>query len=242
MNKLSGIVLHSIKYGESSLIAYVYTNQLGRQTYMLRGVRTPSARHKAALVQPLFLLDIEAYPTRKMGSMAKAKELKIAYPLQSLSFDIRKNAMALFIGEVLYKLVREEEQNENLYKFLHTHVLLLERLEEGVSNFHLYFLAHLAQHLGFFPGNEHDTFLPYFDMHQGMFVPFKPAHAMYMDKPTSTLLSELLCCLAIDLHGIKINRGQRDVLLHQLLEYYSLHLGMKNPIRSLSVLQEIFSS
>jgi DNA repair protein RecO (recombination protein O) len=98
MNKLNGIVLHSIKYSESSLIAYVYTHQLGRQTYMLQGVRTSSARHKAALVQPLFLLEIEAYPTRKMGSMARAKEFKVAYPLQNLSSDIRKNVMALFIG------------------------------------------------------------------------------------------------------------------------------------------------
>lgn len=240
MNKLSGIVLHSIKYGETSLIAHVYTNLLGRQTYMLNGVRGSASKQRSALIQPLFLLDIEAYPSRKNSTMCKAKEFKAAYPLQSLPFDVHKNVIALFMGEVLYRLVREEEQNLPLYNFLYNHVLLLDQMEKGVSNFHLYFLAQLAKHLGFFPGNTYQQHLPYFDMRQGIFVAFKPQHFQHMNKETSALLSELLEIKPMELHNIKLCREQREMLLRSLIDYYSTHLGVKNPIRSLSVLQEVF--
>ncbi len=242
MEKLHGIVLHSIKYGDTSMIAYIYTNLHGRQTYMLNGVRGGAkCKQKASLIQPLFLLDIEAYPERKSGAICRAKEFRASTPLQSLPFDVNKNVIALFIGEVLYKLVREEEQNEALFDFLQEHILLLDELQHGVSNFHLYFLAQLAQHLGFFPGNSHEEDLPYFDMQNGVFVPFIPKHNDYMDKPTSALLGELLDANFDVLKNIKANREQRSTLLRMLLDYYCTHLGMNNPIRSLAVLEEVFS-
>ena len=241
MDKLRGIVLHSIKYGDTSLIAYIYTDLYGRQTYMLSGVHGGKSRQRASLVQPLFLLDIEAYAKRRSGAMSRAKELRASTPLQSLPFDVTKNVIALFIGEVLYKLVREEEQNEPLFNFLRRHILLLDELQQGVSNFHLYFLAQLAQHLGFFPGNSYEENLPYFDMQNGVFVPFAPRHGEYMDKSTSALLGELLNANFDDLKNVKTNREQRSALLRMLLDYYCTHLGMANPIRSLAVLEEVFS-
>ncbi|MDR2938263.1 MAG: DNA repair protein RecO, partial [Prevotellaceae bacterium] len=139
MDKLRGIVLHSIKYGDTSSIAYIYTDLHGRKTYMLNGVRGGKNKQRAALLQPLFLLDIETYPERKSGGICRAKEFRASLPLQGISCNVHKNVVALFIGEVLYKLVREEEQNEPLFDFLHKHILLLNELQTGVSNFHLYF-------------------------------------------------------------------------------------------------------
>ncbi len=241
MDKLRGIVLHSIKYGDTSLIAYIYTDLHGRQTYMLNGVRGGRGKQRASLIQPLFLLDIEAYPERRSGTICRAKEFRASTTLQSLPFDVNKNVMALFIGEVLYKLVREEEQNEALFDFLREHILFLDELQHGVSNFHLYFLAHLARHLGFFPGNSYDEDLPYFDMQNGVFVPFVPAHGESMNRATSALLGELLNTDLSELKSIKANREQRSTLLKMLLDYYCTHLGMSNPIRSLAVLEEVFA-
>ena len=49
--KARGIVLHTVKYGESSLVAYLFTDVGGRQTYMIQGVRSSRGRgNKAALV------------------------------------------------------------------------------------------------------------------------------------------------------------------------------------------------
>ncbi|MDR0712081.1 MAG: DNA repair protein RecO [Prevotellaceae bacterium] len=241
MDKLRGIVLHSIKYGESSIIAHIYTDMQGRQTYMLNGVRSATKRQKPALIQPLFLLDIEAYPARKQGAMCRMKEFRASVPLQSLPFDVHKNVIALFIGEVLYKLIREEEQNEALFAFLHKHILLLDEMQHGVPNFHLYFLAQLARHLGFFPGNAHSDEYAYFDMKNGLFVPFAPLHGVFINKPASALLGKLIIAELDDLQHIKTSREQRNLLLRKMLDYYCTHLGMANPIRSLAVLEEVFA-
>ncbi|MDR1023233.1 MAG: DNA repair protein RecO [Prevotellaceae bacterium] len=241
MVKLRGIVLHSIKYGETSVIAYIYTDLQGRQTYIINGVRGATQRRKSSLIQPLFLLDIEAYPERRRGAMCRMKEFCANVPLQSLPFDVHKSVIALFIGEVLYKLIREEEQNEALFDFLHRHILLLDEMQHGVSGFHLYFLAQLAQHLGFLPGNAHSAEYPYFDMQNGVFVPFAPQHSAFMDKPTSALLGMLIGAKLDDLQHIRASREQRNLLMRSLLDYYCTHLGMANPIRSLAVLEEVFA-
>ncbi|MDR0414871.1 MAG: DNA repair protein RecO [Prevotellaceae bacterium] len=241
MVKLRGIVLHSIKYGESSVIAYIYTDLHGRQTYMVNGVRGAKQRRRSSLIQPLFLLDIEAYPERRRGSMCRMKEFCASVPLQSLPFDVHKNVIALFIGEVLYKLIREEEQNEALFDFLHRHILLLDEMEHGVVGFHLYFLAQLARHLGFFPGNAYSEEYSYFDMKNGVFVPFAPQHGVFMDKPTSALLGEFIGATFNDLQHMRASREHRNMLMHKLLDYYCSHLGMANPIRSLAVLEEVFA-
>ena len=38
-SKTKGIVLNSIKYGESSIICRIYTAKLGLQSYLVNGVR-----------------------------------------------------------------------------------------------------------------------------------------------------------------------------------------------------------
>lgn len=41
--KARGIVLHTIKYGDSSAIAYLFTDVLGRMSYMVQGIRSKRA-------------------------------------------------------------------------------------------------------------------------------------------------------------------------------------------------------
>jgi DNA repair protein RecO (recombination protein O) len=240
-SKLRGIVLHSIKYGDTSLITHIYTDLHGRQVYLLKGIRGAAARHRSSLIQPLFLLNIEAYGGRQRGAMRYAKELQANTPLHSLPSDVRKSAIALFVGEVLYSLIREEEQNAALFDFLYRHILLLDSLQQGVANFHLYFLVQLAQHLGFWPGNTYDAGLrPYFDAESGLFAPSTPLAGAYMDKPTAALMAALLAATPDNLHHIRATREQRNLLLRMVLDYYCAHLGMANPIRSLAVLEEVF--
>ncbi|MGL4908473.1 MAG: DNA repair protein RecO [Bacteroidales bacterium] len=242
MEKVKGIILHTIKYGETSTIAYVYTNLHGRQTYLFRNARTPAARRKTPTIQPLFLLDIEAYPSRKLGAMCTAKEVRPAEVLQSLPFDVHKNVIALFLGEVLYKLVREEESNPTLFDFLYHHILWLDHIQEGIAHFHLYFLVQLARHLGFSPRNNYSDETPYFDMQNGLFVSPMAQHALCMPQHNSALLAQLNQYKIDNLAQLNIPREQRNTLLRMLLNYYATHLGMANPINSLDVLEAVFSS
>ncbi|MGL4363671.1 MAG: DNA repair protein RecO [Bacteroidales bacterium] len=241
VEKVKGIVLHTIKYGESSIIAYVYTNLHGRKTYLFRNVRTVASRRRNPVIQPLFLLDIETCHSRKLGGMSTAKEVRPSVNLQSIPFDVRKNAIALFLGEVLYKLVREEEDNPALFDFMYHHILWLDSIQESISHFHLYFLVQLARHLGFSPRSNYNDLNSYFDMQNGLFVSQKDHHALCLPKQESAYLAQLAQCGIEDLFKLNILRTQRNTLLRMLLNYYSTHLGMENPIHSLDVLEEVFS-
>ena len=54
-----GIVLHLIKYRESSVITTIYTRDFGRQSYLINAARSKKSKNKASLLQPLFLVDLD---------------------------------------------------------------------------------------------------------------------------------------------------------------------------------------
>ena len=151
--KARGVVLHTIKYGDSSMVAYLFTDLFGRMNYMIQGVHSSRGRgNKAALFQPMFLVEFEGIE-QPQARMHRMKEVRSLTPLSSLPFDVRKSTIALFMAEVLYRLVKECEPNQRLFDFVWGSVAALDALDEGVANFHLWFLTNLSRFLGFSPGN-----------------------------------------------------------------------------------------
>ena len=61
IRKTRGIVLHTTKYGESSLVVHCYTEQFGRQAFMVKGVRKSRKNNRSNLFQPLFILEFDVY-------------------------------------------------------------------------------------------------------------------------------------------------------------------------------------
>ena len=149
--KTEAIVLHTIKYGDSSVIAYMLTSLYGRQSYIVQGVGKGGARgksKKSALLQPMFPLEIVGLTSSKM-ELHRIKEVRLLEPLSALPFDIAKSTIALFMAEVIYRLVKEEQPDSELFDYVRSTVLALDSATEGVANFHLRFLAGLSRHLGF---------------------------------------------------------------------------------------------
>ena len=58
--KARGVVLSTVKYGDSGMVVQMLTDKYGRQSYMVQGVRSSRGRgSKMALFQPLFILNFE---------------------------------------------------------------------------------------------------------------------------------------------------------------------------------------
>lgn len=240
VNKLSAIVLHTLKYRDSSLLAYTYTDLFGRQTYVVNGVRCEKNKTGMACFQPLTLLEVVAYHNPKTD-LQRMKEYRLSVPLQGLSFDVHKNAMALFMGEVVYKTVREHEPNDPLFDFLHRSVLELNDIQTGASNYHLYFLAQLASYLGYAPGNDYRPELTYFDIPTGEFTPIRPKHELFFDAQQTALFGQLLDSNPAALSDINLNHRQRNVFVDNMLKFYNYHFDTLSPVRSWTVLSEVFS-
>ena len=235
-----GIVLHSIKYGESSVIATIYTRDFGRQSYMVNAARTAKSKNKASLLQPLFCVSLVAYQKHN-SELHRVKELKADLVYQSVPFEIAKSAIAIFLAEVLYKAIHEQESNPEMYDFIKSSVQYFDLIDAGSGNFHLWFLFRLAGYLGFQPQIEKAGFENWFDLKTGSVVHFQPAHPFYANKEITPVLMELASLKIQDLAGFQITRKVRDSLLSVIIDYYQLHFENLGEIKSLGVLREVFN-
>ena len=234
-----GIVLHTLKYGDTSMVAYLLTDVGGRRSYMVQGVRSRSGRgSKLALFQPMFPVEFEGLESPRQ-QMDRFKEVRAGFVLQSLPFDVRKSTMALFMAEVLYRLVRESEPNRPLFDFVWGSAEALDAMDEGVPNFHLWFLANLSRLLGFRPGNDY-TPGAWFDIREGSFTPLRPSHGEVLSADDARILHDLLECDVRYIAEIGLNRRQRVAYLDALLVYYGYHLDAIHAVQSVRILQEVF--
>ncbi len=236
--KTRGIVLRTVKYGESSLIITVYTEKFGRQSYIVNATRGIKARNKVVFMQPLFLLDLEVYH-KQNRDVQRIKEIRLADPYITIPFQITKSVQTVFLSEVLYKILQEEESNPALYMFIENSLQYFDTMEDGSVNFHIWFLSRLTEYIGVLP-YAGDLKKGWFDMQKGMIMEQKPLHTDFMNPDTSKYLLELLTLNINDLHNIKINREQRNQLLIKQLEYLHLHFQNLGHVKSFSVLKEVF--
>ncbi len=234
-----GVVLHTLKYGDSSMVVYLLTDVGGRRSYMVQGVRSRNGRgSKLALFQPMFPVEFEGLESPRQ-EMHRFKEVRAGFTLREMPFDVRKSTMALFMAEVLYRLVRECEPNATLFDFVWSSVGALDAIERGVANFHLWFLVHLCRLLGFQPGNAY-TPGAWFDIREGEYVRTRPAHTACMTQACSQLLDEMLHADVRRLEQIALSHTERTEFLNAMLVYLGYHLDAVSAVQSVRILKEVF--
>lgn len=232
----SAIVISSLKYNDKSLIVKCFTRTDGLKSYFVRDAFAKGRNNqKIGYFQPLNILEIQASHKNK-GTLEYFKEIKLAIPYQTISTDIVKTTIAIFVAEMLHYSIKEEEKNEQLYFFLETALLWLDSHDE-VANFHLVLLLEVTKFLGFYP----DTSLKahtFFEMTEGVFVPHETLTCLTENE---TSLLRRLMVLKFDSAAKAFHVSERQALLKILMDYYALHLdGFKRP-NSLDVLKEIFT-
>ena len=237
--KTRGIVLKTIKYGETSLIADIYTEERGLRKYIIGNVRSKKARIRSSLLQVISLVEMVAY-SREDRELNHIKEIQAAYVYSAVPFDVKKSAIALFMAEIVRKTIRESEENRPLFEFLFETFQYLDKTKLPVNNIHLHFLLGLSAFLGFLPGDTlHEDGAAFFDLQEGVFVTQLPAHAHYLDESTSVLLYKLLQSDRHSCSEIGMTTPERRNLLRHLLDYYRLHIDYLPEIHSHQVLQEV---
>lgn len=223
--------MHYLKYAESSIIATLYTERYGRQSFIINSVRKSKPKFPASFFLPLSLLEIDMY--YKSGrDLQRIRDINSLQHFHSLPFQIKKSTIALFISELLYKSLKEEEANPRLFEFLINAIQLLDLKEDGIENFHLVFLIQYFKFLGiypFFPLNE-DLLIQ-----QPMFV--LPSEMNLEEKEG---LEKLSHCSLAELEKIKLSSHIRNYLLEKIIHYYEFNFEQITWIRSLKTLKEVF--
>ncbi len=238
IHNTAGIVLNHIKYKESSIIVNVYTQTFGRQAYVVNRVRSRKNKGNTVLLQPLSLIDMQVYH-RPKSDLQRIKEFRLLQPLSSIPFDQTKRAIAFFVTEMMSKVLREEESNESLFKFIYHGIEVFDTGIEGAHNFHLFFLFHLSRFLGFGPGAREEG-EEVFDLLNGQFVPYEPTHGYFIKGDLTKKWEQLYHLDVANLSALRMTAMHRSELLEALIRYYELHLDGLGAIKSLDVLQALF--
>ncbi len=233
------MVIHTIKYTDNSVISHIYTEHFGRMSFMISGARGKKSSARINLLQHLSILEMEVY-IKQARDLQRTKEIRLHETFSSIPYHPVKNAIALFISEILYRTLKEEEPNPNLFSFLINAIRIFDLSEKGYANFHLLFLLGLSRYLGFTPQNNYSSDKAFFDIENARFTASQPSHPLFIKPPSSHALHDLLQCSFEDMDSIRLNSASRNILLNGILDYYRFHIPVMGHIKSLLVLREIF--
>lgn len=235
-----GIVFHTSRYSETSAVVKIFTEEFGLQSFLVKGLYSRKSRMRAAMFGHLALLEL-VVERREHKSLHFIREINVSQPMHALQDNIAKSALVLFINELLYKCVKEEECNRPLFEFIESSLQILNNSKLPLQAFHLLFMLRLSGFLGFSPRFLKTGSGNFFDMEEGLFMDSEPLHRYFISGPPAAALEQLQLMAFADLGNFNINRVVRDELLERLLDYYRLHIPEMSELKSVKVLQELLS-
>ena len=208
------IVLNHTKFGENSIILHTLSKEFGRRGFLVR----VSPKTAMALFLPLNILEAEVTENPK-SDLWWARNFVSVAPLNGIRGNIHKNTITLFLSEVLFRVVKDQTNEDGLADWLKSQIMTLDALGSDFANFHLLFLLNLCSALGFDPD-------------PALIAPFAGDHLRSIESLLTMPFTE---AMLLPLKGV-----DRNVIAESILKYIEFHTESKVNVRSLSVLREIY--
>ncbi|MCR5464144.1 MAG: DNA repair protein RecO C-terminal domain-containing protein [Bacteroidales bacterium] len=213
-SKAELIILNHTKFGENSIVLHTLSSEYGRRGFLVK----VSPRTAMALFLPLNILEAEVTENPK-SSLWFARNFVSVNPLNGIRSNIHKNTMTLFMSEVLYRVVKDQTNEDGLADWLKGQILTLDALQSDFANFHLLFLLNLCAALGFDP-----------DL-AGL-APFADKKLIHIEALLKTPFAEALL--------LPLSGADRNAIAESILKYIEYHTESAVNVRSLAVLREIY--
>lgn len=233
----AGIVLHSTKYSDTSLIVKIFTEAQGTQSFIIKGAFGKKSRVKAALFSPMALVDI-TYNDHGGEKLKFLKDIMRRSTTIDMGFDPVKSSILLFYNELSYKLLFETGPDTVLFHFLENEVLKVAEAETIPAELPLMFLIRLSVILGFFPENNYSDKTPYFSLTECRFQPWQIDEQCELPEAESRYLAHLLREESTQIP----DRLIRNNLLRYLIKYYRIHNEQLKNVESVEILASILHS
>lgn len=240
ITKTRGIVLRSVRFGESSLIVDVLTKSSGRVSFMVHIPKTSKGKIKKQYFLPMTLLDFE-YDFRQRSNLQRIKDVRVSLPYSSIPIDPAKSCISLFLSEFIYYATRNEQENPTLFTYISTSLEWLDNAYEDFANFHLVFMMRLGKFLGFHPFLEDFTPGCFFDLRNGCFTLSMPLHTDFLNAADAGHLYNLMRMNFDTMKLFKLSHDDRNRITEIVLRYYKLHLPNMPELQSFDILREVFA-
>ena len=234
-----GIVFHTLKYGDTSLIARIYTREAGLQSFLIKGVRSQKGAIRPSHLMPMNLLDM-VFSVRQNSSLQSLRELKCDPVMLELHVDPVKRSIVMFLSELLNRAIREEERNADLFDFLSGSLQILDLQRSGLQLYPHYFCLQLSRYLGFFPDlryREGDCL----DLMEGSFVSPGSVGPHHLNARESQWVYFLVTNPFEGSSQLAIPSIERRNLLEGILRYYRLHFDQFRDLQSHEILRDVLA-
>lgn len=232
------IVLDAVRYSDTAAIVHTYSRAFG--PLPLKVART--SRRKAGGTRPFFtpfsLLSV-TLDFRPKKEIQTPWEARLVTCPSCVSTDPVANAVTLFLTEVLFRLLRNEEPDEALFALLKDEIAAIDGLSTSeLANFHLVFLLKLLPTLGILPVLESYRQGYVLNFEEGRFFPAQNA-AQRADAECSAMLFGMIT--APEPYSYPLTRETRKAFLGFLTRYLSHHFPSVRDLRSPDVLSALFA-
>ena len=239
MTRTKAVVLRTVRYGDSSLVVDMLTEQQGRVAFMVKVSKSAHGKMRKQLFQPLNVVEVD-FDLRLKASLQRLRDIRMAVPLSSLHLDPYKLSIGMFLAEFLSHATRDEHDNQLLYQFVESSILWLDEVGQGFSNFHLVLMIRLTRFIGFFPNTEEMEPQAYFDLINGCFSSTPPPHAHFLMPAEAGKIGLLMRLNYKTMHLCAMSRAERNRCTEVILEFYRLHVPGFPEMKSLEVLRQLF--
>lgn len=239
--KILGIVLDITRHSDRYSILTLFTRSRGRVSFLFPLGGGKSGRLRMARIQPMGVIEADvnfrgSAELQRLGGFAPAEVLTENY------FDPVKKMITLFLSEFLNRLLRAAMPDPNLWDYVTGSMRLLDRMHEGVADFHIVFLASLLPFAGIQPdGRDYEPGM-IFDMQAGKFSDRVPSHSDYLTGEEAMFASILNRVTFTNVKALKLNGNLRNRILQKLLQYYAIYYPGTSNLKSLAVLHEVFTT
>ena len=235
-----GIVLRSMKFGDSSKIISLYSLEEGMVSLIAKGARNPKSKFGSAL-QPLSIIYASFYKksNRDLHIVNKAELIK---PLSGISRSIEKMAVGLSLVESVSHTQEKDDANHELFYLLKDKLIKLNSIEIDPFTIFISFQIELAQLMGFGidfsglnTGKEKNTF--YFP--SGSFLKenaYDLDNSFVLNKISADIINNIINKKSQIFQGMEIRFEVINEIAGFFSRYFSFHTDKNIYFNSLNLL------
>lgn len=238
-SRLRCVALRTVRYDDRRNIVTVWSAERGRIGLVVPAGSSREASRRRALMMPLGLFECEA-DVRPGSELLNVRDVRPMAVLPSVNSSPAKTVVAMFLAEVLEKVLRESPPDTRMWDFIFSSVVVLDGMSlRGTANFPLVFLCRLGGMLGIEPDVSEWKPGRFFDMTEGLYRQSAPLDGKWLAPDEAAVAAIVQRMTYASANRLSLSRHLRREILDRILNYYTLHLARLDTLKSLPVVRDL---
>ncbi|WP_340104853.1 DNA repair protein RecO [Rhodohalobacter sp. 8-1] len=238
--KSDAIVMKTVDYSESSIIATLFTREKGKIAVIAKGARKPKNKFSAFLVVGQ-LLEVVVY-IKESRSVQTLSDVSYSRKLHSFRVDIEKMALMMTTLELSNQVLHDNEVNTPLFEFLMKTLVWVDKQSGVPAQLFPYLQLRIAEYIGigvqYMKSDESDG--GYLNISSGLLSPQKEDdHAERLSPLQFAFVKKSLHSANASVLRIVMDSNELKQLIQTLDKYFIYHVEGMKPRRSDKIFDQL---